>query len=91
MIEHPEIPKGYYCYRREGRISIDLNKTHGTFQEVRNLCPHWGSDPTQHSQENGYCRLLNLRDWEHGTLLWDQVKECNFNIEDDDEGEILSA
>ena len=87
MTEHPEIPKGYYCYRRAGCIVVNQDQTQGKFQIVRNMCPHWGRNPAYHRQENGYCTLLDLRDWEHGTLLWDQVKECRFNMEDDEEDE----
>ena len=82
---NPEIPKGDYCYGREGRIIP--NENGGTFQIVRAICPHWGRDPGHHHQENGYCKLLGLRDWDHGTLLWDSIKECRINENYDDEEE----
>lgn len=94
--QHPEIPKGHYCYSinsieygPKDDKSAALAKIFG--DEDRGLpilhttkCPHWGKDPTKPDQENGYCTLLGINDWDGGTLLWDQVKECDFNLEDPD-------
>ena len=49
------------------------------------LCKFWNKDETKPHQESGYCTLMNLKDWEHGTLLWDQVKECGLNDSLEDE------
>jgi hypothetical protein len=94
--EHPEIPPGFYCYQI---VRIDYGpKTEATAAlaqvfgsedkgEVRLItkpCPYWKCDPTRPEQANGICEFLGLRDWADGTLLWDQVKECNENIDIDD-------
>lgn len=61
------IPKGMYCYSSEGR------------------CPHWRHLPEYHEQESGYCTYLKKGDAdEDGTfILWDQVKECGLNYDDE--------
>ena len=62
-----QIPKGIYCYDKHG------------------LCPWFDAREDKPEQECGYCHYLEAGDWEeNGTfLLWDQVKECGLN--DDDE------
>jgi hypothetical protein len=91
--EHPEIPVGYYCYKP---VSIEygdptpestaLAKAFGDddhrsiVRMVTKVCPHWGCDPSQEEQQNGFCRLTGVQDWVSGTLLWDQVKECSINV-----------
>ena len=42
------------------------------------LCPFWKHDTTKPEQENGYCRYLQMGDWDDDylSLLWDQCKEC---------------
>ena len=95
--EHPEIPQGYYCY---GINSIEYGEKNEYSAQIAQLfgeedkgipvlhttvCPHWGRDTSRPDQENGYCKLLGLNDWDNNTLLWDQIKECNFNLECGDE------
>lgn len=68
------IPKGIYCYDKNG------------------LCPYWHLIQHLPNQLNGYCHLMKCGDWmeleEGGTsLLWDQVKECGYNREEDSEDE----
>jgi hypothetical protein len=60
--------------------------------EPGRVCPHWGIDPTKPEQDNGYCTLLGLKDWEDSLgLLWDQVKACGINDElEEDEMGILT-
>lgn len=92
--EHPEIPAGYYCYTIKdieyGPVTPESEKLVQIFggTDTRSIvrlntipCPHWGRDTTKDEQENGFCKLLDIKDWERGTLLWDQVKECNFNLD----------
>ena len=72
-----------YCYTPKGfegmRILIDI-------------CPYWEYNHHYGVQRNGYCAYMEKGDWEfdHYSLLWDQVKECGINddwdIEDDNFG-----
>lgn len=61
------IPRGPYCYDENG------------------VCPFWCREPTKQPQEDGYCSYLGKGDWqlEGFSLLWDQVKECDVNDDDD--------
>ncbi len=71
--EHPEIPKGIYCYTG---IGWDSERN---IYRIKN-CPYWSIDKNPHTQENGYCSFLKQGDWEVGFgLLWDQCKECGIN------------
>ena len=68
-----EIPKGIYCYNV---ISItNEGKIHAK------TCPFW----FLRTKEVGYCSLLKKSDDDLDSfgLLWDQVKECGINDEDD--------
>ena len=62
-----KIPKGIYCYDKNGK------------------CPYWDKDLSKPHQENGYCHYLKTGDWEakHISLLWDQVKECGENLDEE--------
>ena len=71
-----EIPKGDYCYTILSTSSNEI--------KIK-LCPYWSVDYTKPDQEYGCCALLNIKDWEDDTLLWDQVKECNINVGDEDQ------
>jgi hypothetical protein len=62
-----KIPKGMYCYK--------------SFHNKRSICPYWSIREDKPEQENGYCSYLEKGDWETDGLLWDQVKECDINIE----------
>ena len=70
-----EIPKGDYCYSVVGYTSNKLSIS---------ACPYWSMDISRPSQENGYCSYLRMGDWEFDSLslLWDQVKECEVNLDD---------
>ncbi len=64
-----KIPKGLYCYDENG------------------TCPYWSLSKKGGIQNNGYCAYLKVGDWESDgwiSLLWDSVKECGLNTNDDD-------
>jgi hypothetical protein len=67
-----DIPAGLYCYTPR---SVDSD---GKMLVVN--CLYWGRDDSKPYQSSGYCAFLKIADWTHGTLLWDQVKECNVNM-----------
>jgi hypothetical protein len=47
------------------------------------ICPFWSIRPNKEKQNNGYCSYLNIGDWNLSFgLLWDQVKECDKNLDD---------
>lgn len=76
--EYTKIPKGHFCYTmlgpmKDGKLPI-------------RKCPYWYAAEDAPEQMYGYCSYLRLGDWmEEGTmLLWDQVKQCGENIEDED-------
>ena len=82
-VEHPEIPRGDYCYSRpETEAAANLaDADYGGFHPGTIPCPHWGFDPNRPFHANGFCRLLNINDWtSRNTILWDQVKECGINM-----------
>lgn len=85
------IPLGDYCYRFTGNTvtRTQVIGEDGMPIEVapyqvpeREICPYWERRNDQPEQENGYCRLLGVGDWESEglSLLWDQVKECGINL-----------
>ena len=65
-----KIPKGDYCYDENG------------------LCPYWSANHDKPNQEYGHCSFLGWGDWQQRvvTHLWDQVKECGINLDDEDWG-----
>lgn len=77
--DHPEIPIGPYCYVITG-IETDVYGPHPVIRK----CPHWKFLGGKRAR----CNLLDICDDDDGTfgLLWDQVKECNFNMGDEDAG-----
>lgn len=53
-------------------------------------CPYWSIREDREEQENGYCKFLEMGDGENGIfLLWDQVKECTENLDDEDTYDII--
>ena len=70
------IPKGLYCWSyikdKSGKDKIYL-------------CPFWSIKKSKPYQENGYCKYLKMGDWNSNylSLLWDQVKECGINMDED--------
>jgi hypothetical protein len=48
------------------------------------ICPYWKRCLDIEKQQNGYCEYLEKGDWEMDFgLLWDQVKECGINEDDE--------
>lgn len=68
MLDISKIPSGIYCYDETG------------------VCPYWRKHPNKIEQESGYCLFLKKGDWmKDGTmLLWDAVKECGINSDDEE-------
>jgi len=55
--------------------------------DLNGVCPHWGKDHTKPEQDNGFCTLLGVKDWDDEMgMLWDQLKICgiNDNLEEDE-------
>lgn len=75
------IPKGIYCYTIK---NVEMTENGPIVH--KNRCPYWSLNPNKESQDNGYCSFLNVGDWESptGGLLWDMVKECGINDDDED-------
>jgi len=71
-MQKAQIPTGMYCYTydQDGHSK---------------LCPYWGIRDDKPEQENGYCAFLGKGDWDFDqlSLIWDQVKECGINDEDE--------
>jgi hypothetical protein len=96
-MDHPEIPKGFYCYSIESiehgpkteataAMSVAFGfEDEGEIRMKTKPCPHWKCDPNLPQQESGICTFLNISDREHHTLLWDQVKECGLNLGDNED------
>lgn len=69
------VPNGHYCYTRAPERDAD-----GSFGVE--TCPFWDLNLEYPHRENGYCRLLEVGDWEDGIgVVWDQIKECDINVE----------
>lgn len=63
------IPEGQYCYK--------IKSVYKTSEELTTeVCPYLDISPDHGKQNNGICTAFGIKDWEHGTLLWDGVKEC---------------
>ena len=68
VVDITKIPNGLYCYERK-----DNGKAIA--------CPYYGRIEEHH--EGGYCALKGIADWQDDMgLLWDQVKECEHNLDD---------
>lgn len=68
------IPQGDYCYMP---VCKEGNKL------IIDVCPFWEMAHDHLEKNNGYCKFLNKGDWEFDGLLWDMVKECNINTEEE--------
>ena len=65
-----EIPKGCYCYQGTRALGDNNFK----------VCPYW----TMTIGGVGFCKLLELSDGDDDvTALFDQVKECGINYDDE--------
>ena len=65
-------------------MKINKNIPNGIYcYDENGLCPYWNIDEKHEIQDNGFCKYLQIGDWQLGFgLLWDKVKECNINLED---------
>lgn len=73
IFNYYKIPYGPYCY------SIVEKDSNNQTKKIK-LCPYWSINKNKNKQECGYCKWLEIGDWEceYLSLLWDQCKECNF-------------
>lgn len=64
------IPRGIYCYTYD-----ENGKAY--------YCPYLEHVDGYHHQENGYCKKINVKDWEEKylSLLWDMCKECGIKVD----------
>lgn len=77
MKDISKIPNGGYCYK-----TIHVNPETGKMRLKK--CPYWASRPEHGAQNSGYCGYLEKGDWESElSFLWDMVKECDVNLDDD--------
>jgi hypothetical protein len=68
VVDISQIPKGLYCWDKDNEGNIKV-------------CPYYGK--IEEHYEGGYCALKGYADWQDDMgLLWDQVKECDHNLED---------
>lgn len=79
------IPKGMYCYQVVSDWIIPENGGLPYFKTK--MCPYWSINKNYPKQENGYCAFLGTGDWMFPGfgLIWDQVKECGENLEEDED------
>lgn len=80
------IPHGIYCYTHTGKMVTKTLQT-GEIVEVPEtvVCPYWKLRKDKPYQRNGYCRFMKEGDWQGPFgLLWDQVKECGVNYDEDE-------
>ena len=71
-MDKTRIPVGDYCYTplgfKDGKYKVKM-------------CPYWEYGEDADGCSYGYCHYLKEKDY---ILLWDQVKICNINIDDED-------
>lgn len=84
-----QIPHGPYCYEIvewSEKISLENGKFYCRPLKYK-VCPYWELREDKPEQDNGYCRYLGIGDWEDDGfgLLWDQVKACGINEDDEEE------
>lgn len=82
------VPAGPYCY-------VPLSLDERTRSLKTSPCPYWKGRRDWPEQAFGYCRLLKAGDSTRGldrrgrplwtSHLWDGVKECGVNFDDDPE------
>ena len=75
-----QIPCGEYCY---ALLEIGKNDSGVPFMRTKK-CPFWANDTNE--PQNAYCAVLGEDDdsCEGLSLIWDQVKECGYNIDEDE-------
>lgn len=93
------IPKGHYCYGIVGNTMIKRDADGNAYADPNGFietkrCPYWSINPRWPKQSNGYCSYGEVGDWQENRagwwgMLWDQLKSCDVNRDDDDEEENL--
>lgn len=83
------VPQGLYCYTPKGPMQpVTLADGTEALRMPTRSCPYWKRRGDKPAQRNGYCRLMKCGDFTAGgrgtMLLWDQVKECGINVDEDD-------
>jgi hypothetical protein len=72
MKDESKIPRGPYCYNT---LKVDPNNGKMKIK----LCPYWSK-----TGDIGKCSFLGISDEDYASsLLWDQVKECGINNDDE--------
>ena len=75
-ITDSDIPVGEYCY-------TILSVNNGRIQTK--VCPYWSGVVIIDDEKIGYCSKLNVDDsMDDYGLLFDQVKYCGINIDEDE-------
>lgn len=78
------IPAGMYCY-----TPLEAPSPANDYRYRVQPCPYWSVDAKAELEHGvqlaGYCGYLQRGDWMAGhlSLLWDQVKECGINAEEE--------
>lgn len=74
------IPHSDYCY-----TVLEPPTKKNNYKMKIKPCPFYDKNPTKPEQQNGYCHFLKAGDWEEdgAFLLWDMVKECGINLENE--------
>ena len=86
-----KVPQGLYCYGTTGVVEeVYDDKGQVQLKHEMRRCPYWKQRKDKPDQLSGYCRLMKSGDWmsfdKGGTmLLWDQVKECGINPDDEND------
>lgn len=72
-----KIPKGDYCYKIK---NIEYPTDKGKLPIIHTkVCPYWRRLDGEEGDLSAYCRLIDYK----SMLLWDQCKECNIKIGDE--------
>lgn len=81
------IPRGHYCYSNMKIVEHPV-----TTRITMTMCMFWKILPGFPDQQSGWCDYLKTGDMiETGTmLLWDQVKCCSVNIDNDNDDYYIS-
>lgn len=96
FMDKNKIPYGAYCYGRNDKCPYwELIETKLLYENPKDDCDYYNkctdNDKCGTSLKTKCyinvirCNYLNLLDDKEDTLLWDQVKECDINLPDDDQ------
>lgn len=70
--KYEKVPEGFYCYKLTGKTGTYWDKKYkkeNSYNEIK-TCPFF-----TWKNHKSYCQHLHS----HGTLLFDQIKECSIN------------